>query len=139
MARPTGPGWFPRNAKWLVPAGCASLLVVFGAFAAIVVSIVFGAMRSSDAWVLAMDRAKASRAVTGALGEPVEAGFFVSGSVSVSGRSGSADLAIPLRGPEGKGTLFVVATKSAGEWTFTRLELEESATKRRHDLLAAGP
>jgi hypothetical protein len=139
METPPRTTWLARNWKWFVPAGCLSLLLVFGVFVAAVLTIVFGSMKSSDAYRLAMDRARASGAVVEALGTPVEEGFFVSGNVSVSGPSGSAELAIPVRGPRGKGTVYVEARKSAGEWTFTRLVFEANETKQRLDLLDDEP
>ena len=91
------------------------------------------AMTSSDAYRLAVERAMSDAEVVEALGEPIEPGWFVSGSVQVTGPTGTADIAVPLRGSRASGTLFVVATKSAGEWTFERLELEVEG--RRIDLI----
>ena len=138
METPRKPSWFSRNWKWLVPGGCLSALLVFGAFLALILSVVFGSMKASDPYRLAMDRATASPAVTQALGTQIKAGFFVSGKISVDGASGSANLAIPLSGPKGKGTVYVEASKAAGEWTFTRLVFEEGATRKRVDLLEEG-
>jgi hypothetical protein len=138
METPRKPTWFSRNWKWLVPSGCLSGLVVAGAFVAIVLSIVFASMRSSDAYRQAVDRAKGSPAVTEALGTPIEEGLFVSGNVSVNGPTGSASLSIPLSGPRGEGKLFVEAKKSAGEWTFSVLVFEAGATKERTSLLGEG-
>ena len=81
-------------------------------------------MTSSDAYRLAVERAVDHPAAIEALGEPVEPGWFVGGSVEVTGPTGDAELSIPMKGPRGEGTLFVVAHKSAGEWSFERLELE---------------
>jgi hypothetical protein len=138
METPRAPSWFSRNWKWLVPGGCLSALVVFGAFLALILSIVFGSMKASDPYRLAMDRATASPAVTQALGTPIKAGFFVSGNISVDGASGSAELAIPLSGPKGKGTVYVEAKKAVGQWTFSRLVFEAGETKERIDLLEEG-
>jgi hypothetical protein len=57
------------------------------------------------------------------------------GSISVSGSSGQADLAIPISGPIGKGTIYAVASKAAGQWTFSKLVVEIKATKERIDLI----
>jgi len=40
-------------------------------------------------------------------------GFFVLGKTNVSGTSGHADLTIPISGPKGKGTIYLVASKFA--------------------------
>ena len=90
-------------------------------FVAAIILIVFGAMKSSDAYKMAVTRAKAHPAVIEALGTPIEEGLFLSGNTNVNGSSGEADLSVPLSGPKGKGTLYVVATKSAGEWNYSKL------------------
>ena len=91
------------------------------AFVAVIVIVVFGALKSSDAYKLAVARAKADPRVTAALGTPISEGMFLSGNTNVDGASGEANLAIPISGPKGKATLYVVATKSAGKWTYSKL------------------
>jgi len=46
-----------------------------------------------------------------------------------------ADLAIPISGPKGKGTIYVKAAKSLGRWTYSDLIVEIQATRNRIDLL----
>jgi hypothetical protein len=122
---PTGKSsWLGRNWKWVVPLGCVSLLALFVAFIAGIVLVVFGFIRQSDVYQYALERASSNEAVVEALGEPVGPGWYVSGSIDVEGGSGSADLAIPISGPSGKGTIFVVARKSAGLWEYDVLEVE---------------
>lgn len=127
--------WWSRNWKWFVPAGCLTVLLGFGGFVALILMSVSRMMKSSDAYRQALARAKASPAVVQALGEPLQEGFFTSGSIHVSGPSGNADLAIPVQGPKGKGTVYVAATKSMGLWSFRNLEVEVEASGRRIDLL----
>ena len=92
-------------------------------------------MKSSDAYKGALARAKAEPAVVAALGSPIEDGMFVSGSTNVNGASGNANLAIPIHGPKGKATLYVVAEKSLGAWNYSNLVVEVKDTKQRIDLL----
>ena len=84
------------------------------AFVAVIVIVVFGAMKSSDAYKLAVARAKADPRVTAALGTPISEGMFLSGNTNVNGATGEANLAIPISGPKGKATIYAEATKSAG-------------------------
>lgn len=130
-------GFFNRNWKWLVPVGCLSLLVAFAGFLVLVLSIVFGAIRSSDVCREAIATASANTEVRSALGDPLETGWLLSGSVQTSGPSGNADLAIPLSGPSGSGKLYVVATKSAGRWHYSTLEVEVEGRPGRIDLLGS--
>jgi hypothetical protein len=100
----------------------------------VVISIVFGALKSSDAYKVALAKAKADPRVVNALGSPIEDGFFVSGKTNVTGSSGLADLTIPISGPRGKGTIYFVASKFAGEWTFSKLIVEVEKTGEKIDL-----
>ena len=131
----TRPGWFARNWKWAVPLGCLGTVVMFVAFIAAIFMVVMGAMRTSDAYQIAMSEARQHPAVVDALGEPIEVGWFVSGNISVSGASGEADLKVPLNGPRGSGTLYIVADKVAGEWIFERMEVALVESTERVNLL----
>jgi hypothetical protein len=93
-----------------------------------------GFMKSSDACSGAVGRARSAPAVIAALGTPIKEGLFVSGRISVSGPSGSAELAIPIAGPKGGGTVYVAATRLLGEWHFSGLVVQIAKTKERIDL-----
>ena len=129
--------WWSRNWKWFVPAGCLAICILFIGFLALIISLAFGLIKSSDAYKDALAKAKANPAVVKALGEPIGEGFLVGGNINVNGASGQADLAIPISGPKGKATLYAVASKSAGQWTFSQLIVEVGETKERIDLLNA--
>ena len=92
-------------------------------------------IKSSDVYKDALATAQTHPAVVKALGSPIKAGIFVMGSINVSGASGQADLAIPISGPIGKGTIYAVATKHAGRWTFSKLVVEIKATKEIIDII----
>jgi hypothetical protein len=127
--------WWTRNWKWFVPTGCLTIIIFFAAFIGLIVAIVFSAMKSSDVYKNALSRAKAAPAVIEEVGSPIRDGMFVSGSTNVNGASGEANLAIPIYGPKGQGTLYVVATKSLGVWNYSSLVVEVKNTKQRIDLL----
>ena len=118
-----------------MPAGCLTITFVFAAFVGLILLAVFGAMKSSDAYKGALARARAEPAVVEALGSPIKDGMFVSGSTNVNGASGHADLAIPIYGPKGEATLYVVAEKALGAWNYSNLVVEIKDTKKRIDLL----
>ena len=117
-------GWWSRNWKWFVPVGCLSILAAIAVVIVLIVTLVFGALKSSDVYKQAMSKATANPTVISELGQPIESGWMVSGSISVSGSSGEADISIPISGPKKSGTIFAVGRKSAGEWKFSRLEVE---------------
>ncbi len=135
---PPQPGWFSRHWKALVFGGIAFIVLVAALFVCGIMLLVFGMMKSSEPYQRAVAAAQASPELQKALGTPIETGWWVSGSINTSGPSGNADLAIPLKGPNGKATVYVVARKSAGEWSYSRIEAQVEATHARTNLLPAG-
>jgi len=127
--------WWQRNWKWFVPVGCVGLLAIFTGFVVLIVTIVFGMMKSSDVYKDALAAARAEPAVEMALGTPIQAGLFVMGNINISGSSGQADLAIPISGPDDEATIYAVAEKSAGRWTFSTLVVEIKTTGEKIDLM----
>ena len=119
MAAEKGRSWV----KWLI-GGCAGLLLLGTLGAMGLVWTVMQSMTGSGAYQEAVSRVQAHPEAIAALGEPIKPGFMVSGSVSVEGPSGRAELAIPVRGPRAKGKLYVEATKRADRWAFGLLELQ---------------
>ncbi len=132
-ARPEG--WWSRHWKWAVPALATLALSLLAAVVVLIISLVFGMIRSSDAYKLALERAQASPAATAALGTPIRAGWLTMGNIEVNGPTGEANLQIPVSGPKGEGDLFVEAEKSAGAWTFQTLVVQVDAGGKRIDLL----
>ncbi len=111
------------SARTGVLLGCAGLallavigVVVFG-------WAVFGSIRSSAPYQVAMEEVRRNPLAREALGEPITEGFFVGGTVNVTPASGDAKLAIPVEGPKGAGDVHVEAVKRAGEWDITLLQL----------------
>jgi len=129
------PNWWRRNWKWFVPLCCFTVALLFLVFVGSIVLIVFSAMKSTDVYKEALARTKADPAVTEALGSPIKDGFLVSGNTNVNGASGESNLAIPISGPKGKGTIYVSATKSLGRWIYSGLVVEVSGAHERIDLL----
>ncbi len=131
--------WWGRNWKWIVPTGCLTMLLMCGGFVALIFSIVLGSLKSSDVYKESVAKAQANPQVTVALGTPVESGFWVSGNINVSGSGGHADLSIPISGPQGSGTIYVTATKSAGQWNYSTMVCEISSSGNRINLLTGSP
>ena len=115
---PREKSWIERNWKWAVPV---TALVLMAAFVWGILSLVMGMFRSSYPYQEALARARENPAVVGQIGEPIQPSAFVSGNINLSGSSGDADLKIPVSGPKGKGDIYVVALKRAGEWSFKQL------------------
>lgn len=110
------------------------MLIVVGVAAVFTIGL-GGVIGNSEVSKLAFARAEADPTVRQRIGEPVKRGFFTSGSIETSDASGRADLSIPISGPRGKATLYVVAHKSAGLWTFITLQVALKEGTERLDLL----
>ena len=82
---PQRTNWWGRNWKWFVPTGCLGILLLAASFVFVIICIVFSAMKSSDAYKIALAKAQADPRVVNALGFPITDGFFVSGKTNVSG------------------------------------------------------
>lgn len=138
-AQETAAHWRHRHPRWFYSAvGTAAALVLIGLIA-ILLSVITGFMKSSDAYVGAVARAKSSPAIVSALGTPITEGWFVTGTIHVSGPTGLAELAIPLSGPKGHATLYVEASKRLGEWHFDHLMARVENTRARIDLAPVSP
>ncbi len=123
-----GRSFLSKKGKWVVAIGCCAAIILFVG--------VFAWIGNSEVCQVVVQKAQASEAVGDRLGQPIKRGLFVSGSIEVTGPSGHADIAIPLSGSKGKGTLYAVGTKSAGTWKFETLQLAIDGSPNRIDLLA---
>ena len=92
----------------------------------------------SDPYRNALARVRADAVVVQELGLPIEPGWWVTGTLEVDQSSGNANFATALRGPSGRGTLYVLAEKQAGEWRYKVLVVEVEGKPERIDLLGAG-
>jgi hypothetical protein len=95
--------------------------------------------KHSDAYRDALAKAHNDSRVVEQLGEPLHEGWLASGQIKVSNSSGYAEISIPLAGPKGSGTLYVVARKTAGRWDFDTLRLQVAGREEAIDLLETQP
>lgn len=95
---------------------------------------VFGILKNTDVYKTALARAKNDARVSAAIGQPIQEGWFVGGSTEVSGGSGKSDLTIPIHGPKGRATIYVLATKFADEWQYSKLVVKVEGTGETIDL-----
>ncbi len=103
---------------------CAAAFVFLGFF-------IFRSLSNSEAARLGMEQLQASPEAVRLLGEPIQRGWLVQGSINVSNSSGHAELAIPVKGAVGKGKLYVVAEKKMGLWTLEDVQVEVEGQPQR--------
>lgn len=114
-------------------AACILLIVGLGAG---IVTAVFSSIKGSDVYQGALTAVQTNSELINTLGEPIEAGFFPSGSISIENSTGEANFSIPISGPKGKGTLYVAATRADGIWTYDLMEVAVDGQPGRINLLA---
>lgn len=127
-----------RNVPRAIGLGCLAVVVTACLFIGSVFVIAHVALRSSDAYQIALATAQRDSSVGGALGTPIRPGWLTTGQVHANGTSGEADLKIPITGPRGSATIEARAEKSAGKWTFSVLRVRFEGRATPLDLVAAG-
>ena len=131
-------GWWSRNWKWVVPSGCLGLLLSCGCLGAVLFGLTYQAVRGTGVFVEATAQARQSPEVREALGEPIETGMMLQGSIHSSDDRGEANFAVPLKGPKGEATLLVEAYKDGDAWKYTTLRVEVPG-RPAIDLLGGAP
>lgn len=131
--------WFSRNWKWFVPTLVLGLVLLLALFVGGLLTLIFGLLKSSEPYQHAVAVASSNPDVVRELGAPVSPGWYVSGNINVSGTSGDANLAIPLKGSLHRGTVYVVAKKTDGVWTYTKLRMLVEGQDSPIELLQTPP
>jgi len=124
--------WLGRNWKWLLAVTFLGLVV----FSAGIFALIMEGMRSSDVAQEALARAQANPAMVQRLGARIDEGWIMSGSINeATGGSGDAQLAVPISGPKGSATVYVIASKVAGTWNYSQILAAIDGSGEKIDLL----
>jgi hypothetical protein len=134
MSKSTDQSWWSRAWIWAIPVGCLLSPLLCAGCGAMALLVGLSAIRSSEVYRDAVARATADAQVRAALGDPIQAGFFPAGSFQFFGPTGNANLAIPISGSKKSATIYVVATKTAGKWEYSTLEVAPEGSRDRIDL-----
>lgn len=143
-----GGEWAWRNTKWQgiehfqrvqrlwAIWGAVAWAAMIGLFAAFFFSFA-AAMKSSEAYQMALAKVRSDPQAIEALGVPIEAGIPM-GSIQISGPSGSASLSFAVSGSKANGTVYLDAVKDLGKWKLNRIELDVDGRSSRIDLGGIG-
>jgi hypothetical protein len=96
--------------KWR-NAGLILLFVVFPLLFTLI-----GSMLKGEAFDQSMVSISQNTEVIEVVGEPIEAGYFVMGSIQTSGTKGEASLQYSISGPKGEADVYVQAYKEMEAW-----------------------
>lgn len=97
--------WLEQNPLWKIPLGCLTLILLLGAFAVVLATVITTSFRNSEVSKQALNLAAANPQVRELIGEPIKPAWLISGQINVSGSTGNANLSIPISGPRGKGAI----------------------------------
>jgi hypothetical protein len=122
-----------------VPVGCLTPIILCGGLITLIVTMVFGAIKSSEPYQQSLVRVQESAQVREMLGTPMEPGFLAGGSISVENADGSADIVYTVSGPKGDGVVQVAATKSQGTWTFDSITVQDQTGGEPIELIPSPP
>jgi hypothetical protein len=139
-----GSAWAWRNKQWesveefkrIQRKWARWSFILLGLMALFMVVLFFGisaGLKSSEAYKLSVALAEDSAETAEIIGKPFSSGMPM-GNIHVSGPSGNANLSFAVKGPKGKGTVYVEAEKDMGRWKINRIVLEQDATGKRVDL-----
>ena len=135
MALSPRKNWWGRNWKWVVPLGIVVPALACAGLVTLIVTLVFGMIKSSDPYRTSLAAAQSSPQVQAALGTPIYPGWLVTGQINTSGSAGDANLSYGISGPKGAATVRVNGEKRAGIWTYSQLDATLQADGRTIDLL----
>jgi hypothetical protein len=135
---PPSGSWWSRNWKWVVPIGCLLPIVLFGSCVAGIAWFAVTAIRSSEPYSEALERARRNPEVIGRLGSPIEPKWWLTGNVDLSNDDGSADMKIPISGPKGQAFIAVEGERRNGRWIYSRM-IVETPSGNPIDLLEPAP
>lgn len=114
--------WFGRNWLWVVPVGgCLTIILLFIFSLGAIFFGVSKAITSSTPYEYAIEQASNNAKVVELLGEPIETSGIMQGNISLNNNSGEVDITIPLKGPNGRGSVIVIGKKIDGEWIYEEL------------------
>jgi len=107
--------------------GCGVLIVLGAAACAALVFVVFAAIKKSDIYTDALNKARADQRVIAVLGEPINPGFWVAGKMNLDNGKGNADFTFPISGPKGSAKVHAVASTEGQKWEYTELVVTPSS------------
>jgi hypothetical protein len=96
------------------------------------------ALMKGDVYDMSLQNVRQSEEVALYLGEPLEPGYFVLGSVSMSGGSGDAEINFSVEGPLGSADVYVIAKKKLGEWSILQQVVQIDESNERIALVTDG-
>lgn len=114
--------WFDRNWKWAVPAGgCLIILIIGIIFLVGMVGGITSIFKDSAPYQEAIRLAEENPEVQEAIGTPIESDGMISGNIVRSNGENSAQMSVPVKGPQGEAKIDFDAVEVNDQWQFNEL------------------
>lgn len=123
--------WYEKNVRWIIPVLILTLFSALSFFGFALASVIYKAMKSTDAYQAAWELAFKDIELAQRLGTPLEQGWSVSGKIQLEGESGKADFSFPVTGPKGKAIISIKGAKGKGVWDFYLVEFSDASGWRK--------
>jgi hypothetical protein len=114
------------NVGKIIGCGCVALLLLAIGGGALGVMGFTKLMKGNAPYTETIAAVQSNAEAIASLGEPIEPGFFPTGSININNGHGTVDFQIGVSGPKGSGTVFVKGEKPSGSsaWTYETRELK---------------
>ncbi len=113
--------WWDQNKRWFIPVlvGVPLLATVLG----LVIGVLYAgrALWEAEVTAMSLERVRASAEVVDLVGEPIETGWLIQGSVDEA--AGVAELRYVIEGPKGDAGVRVKGALVDGTWVVTGLDV----------------
>ncbi|OIQ15449.1 cytochrome c oxidase assembly factor Coa1 family protein [Lacinutrix sp. MedPE-SW] len=126
--------WARRNWGWLLGGGCLGVIILFGIGIAGLIYKVSDAVTGSEPYVHAYNKAVENERVIALLGEPIEKNGLGSTSYSYKNGTSTAELTIPIKGPNDESEIIVEAEKINDEWAYYEIYVKIDGERDLIDL-----
>ena len=113
--------WFSKYWGWVIGGGCLTLIIVVVIAVVGVIYKASNAITESEPYTYAFSKVVENETVIDFLGEPIETNGMGSTDYSYTNGSTTANLTIPIKGPNDEGKIVVQAEKINNEWSYNVL------------------
>ncbi len=112
-----------------------AIIIAILLFFAITALVIFFVITNSTVYKDSYRLVQNNPATIEVLGQPIESGLIIMGSIKTSGSSGNAELSYSVSGPKNGGNVIVKAVRSSNKWSYQELTLTIKGSDEIIDIL----
>ena len=119
------PSWWKRNWKWVLPVGGCLTAIIFAVV--LFTSIYFGVtkiMEESQPYVEAFELIHEDEQLLELMGSPIGRDGAVQGSINNTNGDKTAQMNVPISGPEASAILYIDAYGRGDNWKYNEIRVQ---------------